>query len=789
MNHEQINQKQYIQLILYLAQRISDFNIPLNLKLKAELPPTIKKQLTSCFCSYKQACETANELFISLHKPGAIVNCCQQSKIGKKLPTAFYIHTSALEQLHVLLRLYESVANRFILSSKIDELENLQINLQQTSLLEKVYPPEFATIIKFHFDKPTISYLYYPDFDKEAHPALHRSIQIDVHTGEIDCRNYTNNENPPILHRKETFVNLDYPNYEQFVRLTHQEERLGLLKNTRGIGTLQGWLKKLERCGFQIREHRVIQIHKEENQGSIEEVKTPVNNGKQIKPKIERHKAAIKRKEISKPVRLALEANLFLTTETTFFDYGCGYGLDFQSLAEKGYQSTGWDPYYCPNNSLNSADIVNLGYVINVIESLSERREALLKAWELTKKVLIVSAQVLIYDRQSQGQLLYSDGIVTARNTFQKYYEQEELKIYIDQVLNVNSIPVGLGIYFVFRDETEAENFRASRFRRRLNTPRISSQNKRFEDYQEQLAPLMVFVGDRGRLPLKNELPEAENLIAEFGSIRRAFQVVLQATDATEWDKITDKRRQDLLVYIALTAFGDRPQISQFPLTVQNDIKGLFASYKKACNLADLMLFSLGKTDIITKCCRQSSIGLKLSKSLWVHISALSELDSLLRLYEGCASRTIGRLEDVTAIKFYTQKPKIAYLFYPDFDTEAHPVLQAAMEIDLQDLRVSYYDYSDDYNPPILHRKDSLVLPDYPLYDKFVNLTRQEEDRGLLDDWQAIKNYRGWLHCLEEHCTEIKGHRLLWRKDADPYRLKLLKSAVSARKRKRPTSE
>ena len=772
MNHERINQQQYSQLILYLAERIRDFNIPANLILEAELPPEIKQALTSSFCTYKQACETANDLFINLHKPGAIVSCCQQSKIGKKLPTALYVHTSALEQLHPLIRLYESFAKRFIISSKIDELESLLKNL-----VGEIYPPEFATIIKFNFDKPKISYLYYPDFDKKAHPALHRSIQIDVRIGEIDCRNYANNDNPPILHRKETFVNSDYPHYQQFVELTRQEEQLGLLKNTRGIGTLQGWLKKLERYGVEILEHRVVQLKKEANLEVINEQET--------KPKIERHKAAIKRKELSKPVRLALEANLFTAEETTFFDYGCGYGGDFQRLAEKGYQTSGWDPYYCSNNTLNSADVVNLGYVINVIESLSERREALLKAWELTKKVLIVSAQVLIYDRQSQGQLLYSDGIITARNTFQKYYEQEELKIYIDQVLNVNSIPVGLGIYFVFRDETEAENFRASRFRRRLNTPRINSQNKRFEDYQEQLAPLMAFMSDRGRLPLKNELPEEENILAEFGNFRRAFQVILQATEATEWDKITDKRRQDLLVYIALTAFGDRPKLSQFPLTVQNDIKGLFGSYKKACNLADLMLFSLGKPDVIAKCCRQSSTGLKLSHSLWVHISALSELDSLLRLYEGCASRTIGRMEDATAIKFYTQKPKIAYLFYPDFDTAAHPVLQAAMEIDLQDLRVSYYDYSDDYNPPILHRKDSLVLPDYPLYEKFATLTRQEEDRGLLDDWQSIKYYRGWLHCLEEHLTEIKGHRLFWRKDADAYRLKLLKSTVASRKSRR----
>jgi len=36
--------------------------------------------------------------------------------------------------------------------------------------------------------------------------------------------------------------------------------------------------------------------------------------------------------------------------------------------------------------------------VINVIEDPAERREALINAWELTRKVLLVAAQVLIND-------------------------------------------------------------------------------------------------------------------------------------------------------------------------------------------------------------------------------------------------------------------------------------------------------------------------------------------------------------------------------------------------------
>ncbi len=73
-----------------------------------------------------------------------------------------------------------------------------------------------------------------------------------------------------------------------------------------------------------------------------------------------------------------------------------------------------------------------------------------------------MAAQVLI--TQGSSQIAYGDGVITTRNTFQKYYDQEELKLYIDQVLGVDALPVALGIYFVFRDEAQAQSFRASRF-------------------------------------------------------------------------------------------------------------------------------------------------------------------------------------------------------------------------------------------------------------------------------------------------------------------------------------
>lgn len=714
------------------------------------------------FDTPEQACDVPEIRLSNIPELSAIALTCQRSRIGKLLPNVLYVHITALPALEPLLQHYESLA---------------RLALPQL---------EEPTLVKFSIDKPKISYLFYPDFDTDPHPALQASIQVDLQSQQVSYRDYSTSDNPPVLHRKETFVTPDYLLYEQFAELTRQEEALGLLDHSHSIGTRHRWLQRLEDYGVELQGHRLIrrqdrtfigQGDKGDRRGEFSSIIPPSLNT----PRIERHKAAIARNNFSRPVRLALEAGLF-SSGTTFFDYGCGYGGDITRIAQQGYTSAGWDPYYSPDNPRTPADVVNLGYVINVIEDPAERRAALLNAWELTRKVLIVAAQVLI-NHGSKGQVAYGDGVITNRNTFQKYYEQEELKIYIDQVLGVDAIPVALGIYFVFRDEASVQIFRQERFRSRATTPRVRTGSKRFEDYQELLAPLMAFMTERGRLPVKGELPQSD-LIAEFGTFRRAFQVILQATDPQEWEAIAEKRRQDLLVYLALSQFSRRPKLGDLAPIVQEDIKALFGTYKQACAIADRMLFSLSDPDTIANCCQNSGVGKKLPNSLLIHVSAMEALDPLLRLYEGCASRTIGRLEGATALKFHTKTPKISYFFYPDFDTDPHPALYTSMQIDLRDLHVSYRDYDTDDDPPVLHQKDALLSPDYPLYEKFAKLSRQEEDWGLLDDFHTISHRQGWLRCLEEHCATLQGHRVVWRKDADPYRLKLLRSTVRTRQAK-----
>ena len=113
-------------------------------------------------------------------------------------------------------------------------------------------------------------------------------------------------------------------------------------------------------------------------------------------------------------------------------------------------------------------------------------------------------------------------------------------------------------------------------------------------------------------------------------------------------------------------------------------------------------------------------------------------------------------MEGATLIKFHTDKPKISYLFYPDFDTEPHPALHTSMQIDLRDLDVKYSDYDTSDNPPILHRKETFVTPDYPRYEEFAQLTQQEETWGLLKNTATIGRRKGWQECLAEMPSRLR---------------------------------
>jgi DNA phosphorothioation-associated putative methyltransferase len=198
------------------------------------LPTGLRRDIRAFFGSYSGGCRRADELLFRAGDAEAVDDACRRSPVGKLLPSALYVYRTALEALDPLLRVYEGCARAYL--GEIDG----------------------ANLIKLHRHSGKVSYLVYPDFDADPHPALLRSIKLNLRTREIESTDYAASANPPVLHRKEAFLSPDDPRRPKFARLTDQEERAGLLDETATIGTRAGWNDRLRERGYALRGHRLV---------------------------------------------------------------------------------------------------------------------------------------------------------------------------------------------------------------------------------------------------------------------------------------------------------------------------------------------------------------------------------------------------------------------------------------------------------------------------------------------------------------------------------------------------
>ena len=354
----------------------------------------------------------------------------------------------------------------------------------------------------------------------------------------------------------------------------------------------------------------------------------------------------------------------------------------------------------------------------------------------------------------------YADGFVTSISTFQKLYEQAELKDWLEEHLPGPAVAAGPGVFYIFRDGADRIGFLASRYRRQRRHVLPSVQSG-IEEHKELLRPLIQFFEERGRAPAEDELPDGEEIRERFGSLRRALRLVERGHDPEEWKKIITARGQDLLLFLALSRFDGRPRFGQLPLPARRDVRSIFSTYRNACEQADVALLAVGDMARVLAAAKRSEVGKLTPSALYVHESALDSIHPLLRLYEGCARGYIGRVDGANVVKLHTGEPKISYLSYPEFESAPHPALAESLTVHLQTFRLRERNYRDSGNPPILHRKETFLAPDHPLHAKFSRLTRQEESKGLFEETSRIGTRRGWEELLSDKGLTLRGHRLI----------------------------
>ena len=418
-------------------------------------------------------------------------------------------------------------------------------------------------------------------------------------------------------------------------------------------------------------------------------------------------------------------------------------------------EAEGWDPHYRPDVARHSADCVNLGYVLNVIEETQERERTLLAAFDLARRVLIVSVRV---DQSLNSGTELSDGLVTNSGSFQKIYTQAEFREYLQAILGRKPFMASLGIAYVFKDEAVEATHLAQLS---IATPKreradLFSQFAGDPDGQE----LAEITRDLGRPPLLSEFDRYPALLMRFGSRSRIDRLVLGLLNPQTLSEARAAKRNDILTYLAMLKLrGVRPpRIRLLPAETQADIKLLWRSYKNAMDEAEQFLFQLGKPELVRQACLFAAVGKQLPSDYYLHRSAEESLPALLRVLLFAARQIVGEV-DYNIIKVAMDGRKISFMKYKDFDEEAHPELLHSVRVHLPSTSYAIRDYSSSENPPILHRKETFVDPLYPGYNAFSELTQQEESLGLLSR-PEIGFRREWQALLAEHQLQIVGQTI-----------------------------
>ncbi|MCU1493424.1 MAG: hypothetical protein JWO62_1188 [Acidimicrobiaceae bacterium] len=184
--------------------------------------------------SVREARAVSDRLLRFLARPDLLQRAIRASRIGKQTPSSLYVHVSCTARLSTPLRVYAACAE--LVTGR----------------------PDTTTLVKLNHDRPTVSFLTYPEFDSDPHPRLAQSMVVDLRHQTAIYTDYLARDNRPLLHRKHEFLAPDHADVEKYQRLTRQEVKAGLYAHPELIGLERGWQSVLHMSGYELRGHRLI---------------------------------------------------------------------------------------------------------------------------------------------------------------------------------------------------------------------------------------------------------------------------------------------------------------------------------------------------------------------------------------------------------------------------------------------------------------------------------------------------------------------------------------------------
>lgn len=618
-------------------------------------------------------------------------------RFGKRVGTSIYFHEECLPYLP---------------SGIAGLIERAQSSARADGRAFNVY--------KLDTRAPLVSLLAYPRFFDEGFPTLESSASWDPSTHSLSLRTYDDQANRPVLHRKELLLPLGHDRVDEFASLTEVAEQIGLFDDPARIGRYAFWASLL-----QDKEIRVVGHALRSSDGSPIEFEEPVQS-------VLRYRTALKRNRLSVPVQL-LFSHEVLDEEKSFFDFGCGRGDDLAQLQDLGIKATGWDPHYRPDEPKVQADVVNLGYVVNVIEDKRERDSVVTEAYKLAREALVVSALVGS-PSYSETAKQFKDGYITKSGTFQKYFQQHELADLVQKNTGAEPIALGRGTIMAFKSDEHEQEFLARRLSRRKQARvrvRITDLGQLSEDARSQADRYWERCIELARPATKEEVDGCGDLFKYVPSARKVHELVGKDRNGERFDEARSAREAELLVQFALSHFGKRMYFKYFPDTLKRDVEFHFGGYKSLLDQSKALLYSIADIEALLGACVDASdegVGFLLDDhSLQLHMGLIEKLAPILRVYVGCAGVLYGDWAQVDLVKIHIQSGKVSFMGYDDFDGRPIPELLERIKVNMWSRDVEFFDYVGQFTPTPLLMKSLFVDETFEFFEE-----QSRFDRALM---------------------------------------------------------
>ncbi|MEI6414681.1 MAG: DNA phosphorothioation-associated putative methyltransferase, partial [Pseudomonadota bacterium] len=349
----------------------------------------------------------------------------------------------------------------------------------------------------------------------------------------------------------------------------------------------------------------------------------------------------------------------------------------------------------------------------------------------------------------------YGDGVLTTRNTFQKYFTQGELQVYLAEGLNEEPVPVGPGVFFVFKDKDAEQRFMLGRQVNRRNLLRLTQParpvtrlekparrdkaQEKYDQHRDRLDALWNLCLTLGREADRSDVANADEIVAAFGSIPAALRFIKsRRPDAdTLLEQARRLRIDDLRVYFAQWQFDRRKPYRHLENRLQRDVKAFFGDYPAALQAGRELLFTAGQPEAIAVACREAAergVGwLEAGESLQLPTELIVQLPAILRTYIGCGLRLYGDAGSADLIKVHIRSGKLTLMRFDDFVGSPLPRMIQRVKINLRVQGLEIFDYGAAFAPPYLYQKSRFINEEFPNYAEQIAFDEALDSLNLFD--------------------------------------------------------